>query len=183
MAGVGPLSKLAVVEKALPATGRPPRAARSGAVALVAVATSVGGHALAGGSVPRLSALAAFTVAVAALTTTLARLRWTPIRLLAALAVAQGGFHLALGHLGPQPDSAVDLRMVAWHLVATAVACALVLRAEAWWWRIFAGRDDLSPAPASPPRPAPASRRVDPPSPPVLDRAVPRRGPPLSAAR
>jgi heme/copper-type cytochrome/quinol oxidase subunit 4 len=171
------------VESALPATGRPPRAARSGAVALVAVTTSVGGHALAGGPVPPLPALAAFTVAVAALTTGLARLRWTPMRLVAALAVAQGGFHLAFEHLGRQPESAVDLRMVAWHLVATAVACALVLRAEAWWWRVFARRDHPSPAPASAPPPLRPAGGVDPPSRPALDRAIPRRGPPLSAAR
>jgi hypothetical protein len=169
------------VESALPATVRPPRAARSGAVALVAVATSVGGHALAGGPVP-LTALAAFTVAVAALTAALARLRWTPTRLLGALAVAQGGFHVAFEHLGPQPESAVDLRMVAWHGVATAVACTLVLRAEAWWWRVFAGREHVSPAPASSPRPTTPSRRIDPPSRSALERAAPRRGPPLSAA-
>jgi len=151
-------------------------------VALVAVTTSAGGHALAGGPVPPVAALAAFTVVAATLTTALARLRWTPIRLLGALAVAQGGFHLTFEHLGRQSGSATDLRMVVWHLVATAVACALVLRAEAWWWRVFAARDRLSPAPTSSPRRAPPAPRVDPPSRPALDRAVPRRGPPLSAA-
>jgi hypothetical protein len=172
------------VESALPVTARPPRAARSGAVALVAVATSVGGHALAGGPIPPLAALVAFTVAVAALTTPLARLRWTPARLVGALAVAQGGFHLTFEHLGRAPGPAADLRMVAWHLVATAVASAFVLHAEAWWWRVFAGlgRDRLSAASAPSPRPTPHVPRVAPTPRPALDRAVPRRGPPLSAS-
>jgi hypothetical protein len=184
LARVRPVGTLLVVESAPPVTGRPPRAARLGAVALVAVATSVGGHALGGGPVPPLAALAAFTVAVAALTTPLARLRWTPTRLLGALAAAQGGFHLAFAHLGPAPGSAADLRMLAWHLAATAVACALVLRAEAWWWRVFAGlnRELLAPAPWAGAWTAPAASRVELPHVRARDRALPRRGPPLPAA-
>jgi hypothetical protein len=171
------------VESPQPAPARPPRAARSGAVALAAVGTSVGGHALAGGSVPSPAALAGFTLAVAALTTWLARLRWTPARLLAALGVAQGGFHLGFEHLAPGTGLSTDLRMVAWHAVAGVVACVLVLRAERWWWRVFAGPAcDLSPAAAPVEAAVSATGWTPPPSGRARDPAVPRRGPPLSAA-
>jgi hypothetical protein len=130
------------MERARPSGAWSLRAARSGAVAAAAVGTSLGGHVLAGGAAPGVVPLAAFTLAVAALTTVLARTRWTPLRLLGALAVAQGGLHLAFDHLAPSTGAPVSgVGMLVWHLVATAVAGALVLRAEAWLWRVFAGLD------------------------------------------
>jgi hypothetical protein len=172
------------MERALPASHRPPRAVRSAAVAGVAVATSLGGHALAGGALPGVPALGAFTLALVALTTALSRSRWTPVRLVGALAVAQGGFHLVFQHLSGAHGTAVDLRMLGWHLAAGALTSVLILRAEAWWWQVFAGlrlrRVRACPPPS--PRALPPSRRAPGPRLRFFDRAVFRRGPPLSSA-
>jgi hypothetical protein len=172
------------VERAKPAEACSWRAARSTGVCLAAVGTSLAGHALGGGAVPSPLPLTAFTLVLAALTTALGGVRWTPARLVGALAVAQGGFHLVFQGMSGAHGAGADLRMLAWHLAATTVTCALVLRAEAWLgWAVhgLAGRR-LAPAPPRALRPAPLSARVETPHSPALDRALPRRGPPLSAA-
>jgi hypothetical protein len=177
-----PVGRLPAVECELPANGWPLPATRSGAVTGAAVATSLAGHALAGGAIPGVVALTAFTLAVAALTAPLSRRRWTPTRLLGVLVVAQGAFHLAFQHLAGAPDPAGSVRMVAWHVIATAVTCVLVVRAETWWRRVFAG---LAPARFAA-SPLPSRRRTPPvgrppfPQPVCLDEAASRRGPPLS---
>jgi hypothetical protein len=171
------------VERALPATAWPLRAARAGAVALAAVGTSVTGHAMAGGPVPAPTPLAAFTLAVAALVVPLSRLRWTPIRLLGVLAVAQGGFHLGFAGLTGSASGASDLRMAAWHLAATVVTCALVLHAEAWLWRVLRGRT-VQGRPALLPSTSTSgpTARVGVPQGTKPGRGVSRRGPPLPAS-
>jgi hypothetical protein len=61
------------------------------------------GHVLAGGALPPALVLTRFVVPVAALVAVLGRTRWTPVRLMAVLTIAQGrrGARHAAAAYGP----------------------------------------------------------------------------------
>lgn len=126
--------------------------ARCAAVASMVVATASGGHLFGGGALPSVPALTAFIVPVTAVVAALGRARWTAVRLLGVLGIAQGAFHLAFMHMSPTTSgsemtgmtgmtgpgmTAPAWAMPVWHVVATAISTLLVLYAERWIWRVF----------------------------------------------
>lgn len=111
--------------------GRPARAARSTAAALVCVATAAGSHHSAGGALPAAAVLVAFA-GTAAVAWMLSSRRLAPSQLLGLLILCQVGVHLTAS-----PDEMVmGASMLAAHAAATAVSLAVLVRGESFVWHV-----------------------------------------------
>ena len=111
--------------------GRPLRAVRSVAAALVCVTAAAVGHHSAGGALPSGAVLAAFT-GTAVVAWLLSARRITPTQLLGLLVLCQVGVHLATS----TSEMAMGAQMVVAHVGATVVSVVLLARGERFVWRL-----------------------------------------------
>lgn len=165
------------------------------AAACAAVATEIAalGHVVGGGGAPDLAVLIAGGAGLAAVLMGLARKRRGPLGILGAMLVSQVGFHLLFSvdsHdlvAAPAPAPVEPLRMVAFHLVAAAVATLVLTTGERAVFGMFAALArsvriatpptsvDLPPRWTARFRPFDALRPEGP-----LFSTSPRRGPPAA---
>lgn len=160
---------------------------RSAVFAVVAGLLAAMGHAAGGGGFPDAAALLATTAAIGGAVAGLARRRRSAREIFCALLASQLAFHLMFVVAGHEHRSFALGRMVAFHVVAAALAALVMARGEMALFALLSWLDRLLPA--APPPAAPSERSAWAAHPVVgrvpADRAamrpISRRGPPVPA--
>lgn len=124
------------------------RTARGAAAGLLCAAPAALSHALTAGSAPAPASLAVAVAVSTVVCVLLTGRRMGPVRLFAAVAASQGGYHLLYGQHGPGPTDRPghdhDAGMLAAHLVAAVLSALAVRHGErAWWALVDALRADV----------------------------------------